>query len=196
MTLRFTRGLLGIFGASMLAGCGITGNLRLNPGYADFGSPHIGDSGPDLALSLGPLPLMLARRISQDDPETIAMLRDLKAIRVLTYQTDGDFADFRNRADSMAARLTAFGWAPVLVVREEDGFVSALLRIDGDHIRGLAVIVQDQGELTLINLIGKIHPELLGDYLTELEVDHPSVSIAANVGQIEQGGVGLDHPLE
>ena len=65
--------------------------------------------------------------ISQDDAETIAMLRDLKAIRVFTYRIDGDFADFRHRADSMATRLTASGWAPVLVVREEDGFVSALL---------------------------------------------------------------------
>lgn len=182
MMRRITFGLLGICGVLMLAGCGIFGNLRMNPGYADFGSARIRGSERDLALSLGPLPLMLARRLSRDDPKALETLRDLKAIRVYTYRTDREFKKLRNRAKFTAAQLADRDWTPVLTVRESDGFVSALFRIDGDHVRGLAVIAQDQSELTLINLIGEIHPEMFGDYVAAFDVDDPNIAIEANAG--------------
>ena len=49
---------------TLLIGCGITGNLRGDPGYAPFESPGLFNTDRVFALSLGPVPLRLAR---QDD---------------------------------------------------------------------------------------------------------------------------------
>ena len=45
----------------LLTACGITGNFRNDPGYADFGPLQSLDAESDFGLSLGPLPLPLVR---------------------------------------------------------------------------------------------------------------------------------------
>jgi hypothetical protein len=56
-----TRALTVLLPAPALSACGLSGNLRYAPGYADFESPGMRETDREFALSLGPLPLRLAR---------------------------------------------------------------------------------------------------------------------------------------
>ena len=54
--------------ALLIAGCGITGNFRHDPGYAAFGEPGPLAEDREFGISLGPLPLAFARLVVDDDP--------------------------------------------------------------------------------------------------------------------------------
>src|SRR3970282_2734906 len=51
-----------------LSACGISRDLRYHEGFADFGSPGMGQTDRELALSLGPLPLKIARALTRHAP--------------------------------------------------------------------------------------------------------------------------------
>jgi hypothetical protein len=170
-------GLVGL--ATLAAGC-VFGNLRANPGYASFGSRDIADTNRDLALSLGPLPLKIARFMTNDDPELVTLLHDVKAVRVYTYEVDGDAARVKEHMQAVRDRLVRQGWYQIVAVRDDGELVDALLKMDGSaSIRGLAVIVQDHEDLTLVNVIGRIQPETFGALMAELHVGVPRVTLAS-----------------
>jgi hypothetical protein len=47
-----------------------------------------------------------------------------------------------------------------------------------DRIRGLAVIVQNDKDLTLVNVIGNIRPENFSAMMAALDIDVPLMSVA------------------
>jgi len=163
-----------------LSGCGITGNLHGNPGYADFVSPGIADTDREFALSLGPLPLKLARAFldEDDDPEAAAILKGLRGVRIYVYEIDGDEVRVQERVGRTADRLLRQGWEPMVAVREDGEFARVMVRMDGpERIRGLVVMAQDHDELILVNLIGELRPEMFNEYMTGLDIDAPRVAI-------------------
>jgi hypothetical protein len=174
----------GIAGLSLvLADCGILGNFRHDPGYAAFGSPGIEDTDRDLALSLGPVPVGLGRLAShfvlRDEPELSKVLVGVRAVRVYTYEVKGDLTRVQGRMDAMRADLVHKGWQQIVAVRDDGELVSALVRMEGvERIRGLVVIVQDDEDLTLVNVIGNIRPENFGAMMAALDVDVPSMSVS------------------
>ena len=152
-----------------LPACGITGNLRLNPGYAAFKSPGILSSNREFALSLGPLPLWLLKKGAEDDPDDI--FQDLDAIRFYCYEVEDGSEKVTKRIEATAADLIGKGWTPIAAVREDGGLVSVLAKRDRDQIRGLAIIIYEDSELVLLNLIGRIQPErLLSASLSEFDI--------------------------
>jgi hypothetical protein len=87
----------------------------------------------------------------------------------------------------MSEHLQEDGWAPVLLVKEQDEEVHMLVRMDKDHINGMIVLASDgESEAVLINLMGEIRPEQFGDVMVALDVDAPGVR---NV-QVAQNGEG------
>jgi hypothetical protein len=165
--------------ALLLAGCGITGNFRNDVGYARFGSPGPLATDRDLGISAGPLPLKFLRWVMEDDPEIAPLLEDLRAVRVYTYEV-------RDKSDQVAARVRGIqselldeGWVALAALRDEGELLSVLLRLDErGNRRGLAVIMQDQEEVMLVNLIGKdIKIELFNTYMAELNIDAPPIEI-------------------
>lgn len=163
----------------LLADCGILGDLRLNPGYAAFGSPGLRDTNRDFALSLGPVPIKLARLVMHGDAEMSSMLEGVKAVRVYTYEVDGDVERVLVRMEAIRARLVEQGWQQLVAVRDDGELVAALVRMDEPgKIRGMAVILQDGEDLTLVNVIGNIRPENFGAMMGELDIDVPTMSIS------------------
>jgi Domain of unknown function (DUF4252) len=161
-----------------LPGCGILGNLRGNPGYAAFGSPGPADTDRELALSLGPLPLTVARVVTKGDPELSPMLRNVKAVRVYTYKVNGDARRVRARMDRVRDRLLDDQWQQIVAVREDGELTSAFVKMEGhDRLRGLAVIVQDSDELVLVNVIGNLKPENFSAVMSALDIDVPGVTL-------------------
>src|SRR5262249_996765 len=155
----------------------VFGNLRANPGYASFDSPGVADTHRDVAISLGPLPLKVARFFTDDDPELATVLRDVKAVRVYTYEVNGDAERVKERMDAQRQRLVHEGWDQIVAVREDGELVTALVKMDGSaSVRGVAVIVQDHEEVTFVNVIGRIRPETFGALMAELHVNVPPVT--------------------
>jgi hypothetical protein len=162
----------------LLSACGITGNFRNDPGYAAFGSPGFLVTDRELALSLGPLPLRVARWLLDDDPEIGPLLKQLRAVRIYTYEVSGHADEVARRVGDIHTALIDDGWLSVVAVREHDELTSVLLRptSDGSN-RGLTVIVQDPSEVVLVNLIGNVRLDLFNDYMREIDVEAPQIEI-------------------
>jgi len=174
----------------LLTACGITGNFRNDPGYADFGPLQRLDAESDFGLSLGPLPLQIAKWVTHDDEDIGPLLRELRAVRVYTMEGLADPQEAETRAKEVTADLARGGWLTVAAVRDGDELVSVLLRPDKDFAhKGLAVIVQEPNELTLVNLIGTIHLDFINGYLADLDVDVPPIEIDTEALQ-----AALSHP--
>jgi hypothetical protein len=171
---------LTVCGLALLSGCGITGNFRNDPGYAEFGSPGPLDTDREFGISLGPLPLGLARWVLDDDEELGPMLKELRAVRVYTYEVAHDPEDVAQRIKDMQSGLVEDGWLTIVTVREENELVSVLLQ-PAEHgrngNRGLAVIVQDPSEVVLVNLIGNVRLDLFSEYMVDLDVEMPHIEI-------------------
>jgi Domain of unknown function (DUF4252) len=179
------RSLIRLVALSLLAAatsaCGITGNFRHDPGYAAFDSPGIRDTDREFALSLGPVPLSLARLFVHDDPDLAPLLRDLRAVRVYIYELDGQASRVNERLLSSWTDLAGSGWESVVAVRDDGESVSVLVKTDRhDRIRGLAVMTQDESDVVMINLIGKLRPAMFNAYMAELDIEAPPIEIYAD----------------
>ncbi len=162
-----------------LAGCGITGNFRNDPGYAELGSLKRLESESDFGLSLGPLPLRIAGwALDEDDAEIEPLLRELRAVRVYTYEGIADAEEAATGVEELRAELIGEGWLNVIAIRDGAETTSVLLRPGtGGANRGLTVIVQEPTEVVLVNLIGNVRLDLFNDYMAEVDVDTPPIEI-------------------
>ena len=173
-----------ILGASslLLAGCGITGNFRHDPGYADFRSLQRLDSESAFGISLGPLPLKIAAwgiSLSDDDEEIGSFLRELRAVRVYTFEgVEAEPEEVESGVKQLAAELARDGWLNIVAVREESELTSVFLRPDKNFTHhGLVVVVQEPDEVVLVNLIGNIRLDFIDGYMADLDVHVPPIEI-------------------
>ena len=157
--------------ASLLSACGITGNLRGNPGYANFDSPGLMITDRTTAISVGPLPIRLARAFVDDDPETRAILRDLKAVRVYVYDVEQYPDRIRQRLNNNVADLNRDGWQSVVSINDDDEMTEILIREKNEKIRGMVVMSSDGDEIVMVNLIGDLKPAMFNSYIDEVDVD-------------------------
>jgi hypothetical protein len=184
-----------VLGASslLLAGCGITGNFRNDPGYADFGSLKRLDSESDFGISLGPLPLKIAAwgiSLSEDDEEIGSFLRELRAVRVYTFEGIEDPEKVAADVKNVTAELAADGWLNIVAVREDSELTSVFLRPDKNFTHhGLVVIVQEPDEVVLVNLIGNIRLDFIDGYMADLDIDVPPIEIDAATLEALQASV-------
>lgn len=167
-----------------IGGCGFTGNLRLDPGFASFGTPAtLRETDRDFALSLGPVPLRLATMISRpvlgaDEPWIPEALAATRAVRVYTYELDGETANVERHLEETADALVAAGWRAITAVRDDGEHVSALvMQPEPLLIRGLVVIARDEDELVLVNVIGRFRPDSLNAVLEGLELELPPIEL-------------------
>jgi hypothetical protein len=157
--------------ALLLGGCGLTAP-RSSPGFADLDSLGIADTNRVLTLSIGPALLRFAARHVEDDPETKALLESLDGIRIRIYEIDGDASRVAARMDGISHKLEGSGWEPVMLVRKEREQAHMLLKLDGERVSGMTVLVSDgDEEAVVINLMGDIRPRQFGGVMTALDVD-------------------------
>ncbi len=156
----------------LLAGCGLTAP-RSSDGFADLDSLGIADTDRVMSLSLGPtVRRFAASHIDDDEPEVRDLLRSLDGIRIRIYEIDGDASRVAGRMERMSTKLQADVWEPVMLVRQEDETAFMLLRMDGQKILGMTVMVMDNdAEAVIVNLMGDIQPDMFGDVMVALDVD-------------------------
>ena len=169
-----------------IGACGITAPSS-NDGYADLESLGMHDTNRVISLSIGPTLLHFAARYMDDEPEIRDLLRSLDGVRIRIYEIDGDAGRVAQRIFKMSEHLQKDGWAPVLLVREQNEEVHMLLRMVNHHISGMTVLVSDgESEAVIINLMGEVRPEQFGDVMVALDVGAPGVN-DIQVAQIGEG---------
>jgi hypothetical protein len=166
-------------GALLLAGCGISGDFRRDPGYAAFDAADGLAEHREVGLSLGPAPLALARLfVDEQEPEIGAMLKELRAVRVYVYENLPDDERTGQRLRGIESELLDGGWRTIAKVRDGSDRVSVLWRPgENGRTHGVAVIVQEPNEAVLVNLIGNVRLDLLSQYMAELNVRTPKLDI-------------------
>jgi hypothetical protein len=172
----------------LLTDCTILGDLRLDPGYAAFGSPGTRDTDRHLALSLGPLPLRLARVVMHGDPEVSTLLKGVRAVRVYEYEVGGDAGRVREHLDSVRDRLLNDGWEQTAVVRDDGELMFVVVKwAEPGEIRGVAFAAQEDDALTLVNVMGHIRPETLGALISEVDDRLPGTLTLTGLGSRRSG---------
>jgi hypothetical protein len=155
--------------------CGITAP-RSNDGFADLESLGMRDTDRVMNISIGPTLLHFTAGFLDDEPEIRELLRGLDGVRVRIYEIDGDASRVAQRISTMSEHLQVDGWAPVMLVREEDEEVHMLMRVVEGQICGMTVLVSDgDSEAVIVNLMGEIRPQQFSDVMVALEVDAPGI---------------------
>lgn len=167
-----------------LAACGFTGNLRGNPGFAAFGVPStLPEADRQFGISLGPIPLRLATMVSRpifnDDEDWIPdALSDVRAVRVYIYDIDGDLNRVIDHMDATRSKLIVDGWDQLAAIRDDGGLVTALVMHDRpETVRGVVVMYEEDQELVLVNVIGKIRPETFSGLMEGMDIEIPIMEI-------------------
>ena len=93
-----------------------------------------------------------------EDDDELAILRDIKSVRVRNFEFDSDDAYSRADVDSVRKQLDAPGWSALAQVhrrdRQED--VDVFLNTEDGKIRGIAVIASEPRSFTIVNIVGNI----------------------------------------
>jgi biopolymer transport protein ExbD len=98
-----------------------------------------------------------------DEAKLRELLEQLKGVNVKVFEfaNDGDFT--AEDVEAIRAQLSAPGWSKVAAVRGkrtgggED--VDVRFMIEGELIKGIAILVVEPRELVFVNVIGPIDPE-------------------------------------
>jgi hypothetical protein len=109
----------------------------------------------------GPMLEMAAKFIAMDedkeDAELIAIMKNLKGIYIKSFEFDA--ANQYSAADVEAVRkqLAAPGWSCIVNVRKRTGERNEVYLLkDGEKVAGVAILVAEDRELTIVNIVGAI----------------------------------------
>ncbi len=93
-----------------------------------------------------------------------------------SFEFDSDDAYSRADVESVRSQLSAPGWSPIVQShkREPQEDVDVYLNMDGDKIRGVAVVSMEPRSFTIVNVVGNIDLEKLAKIEGQLGI--PKVS--------------------
>jgi len=108
--------------------------------------------------------------------EALALLQDIKAVRVRNFTFDSDNAYSKADIDSVRKQLQAPGWSALVQVhrRESNEDVDVYVCLEDDKVKGLAVIASEPREFTIVNIVGSIDLDKIS--MLEGEFGIPSMS--------------------
>ena len=121
----------------------------------------------DVSLD-GALLQLASRFLSEKDPDEAhvkKMVVGLKGIYVKSFEFEDRDQYKDSDVEELRTQLKTPGWSRIVSARsKKNGDNSEVyLKTDGGQITGLAVIVTEPKELTVISIVGAIHPEDLRD---------------------------------
>jgi hypothetical protein len=153
-------------------------SIEEHPGYfpleeLQFLSPE------DLSVEInlrGAMLRLIAKVTGDDDPEFAGIMNDLEAIRVQIAPVDRLQAeDIRKGLDTGVAMLENRGWYRMVLTRDEGEEVHIYGRERDGDLQGLTVLAMEDDEVIVLNLVGSIDPDQLGNLMTGLDL--PEVTV-------------------
>lgn len=103
-----------------------------------------------------------------DDPDAaqvVEVIKDLKGIYVKNFEFDTPGQYSQADVESIRSQLTGPGWQRIVTsyTKRSGERDEVYLLKDGDKINGITVLVAEARELTVVNIVGAIDPEKLGE---------------------------------
>ena len=122
---------------------------------------HITLDGPMLQLAVK----FLAATKDPDAKQVSDVVKDLKGIYVESFTFDQPNQYSQADVEAIRAQLTGPGWSKIIESRTKHDHEHDEIYVmkEGDKIAGVAILVAEARELTVVNLIGLIDIEKLGD---------------------------------
>jgi hypothetical protein len=155
------------------AGLAQTNEIKKLAGYVDFGDLTSSYGEPNIEINLGPSMLQFANAIIGDeDPEALAVMKGLKAIRVKIYNIEGNADAAIGQINKSRKQLEADNWEQIVKVKEDGEETHIFMKMIDGKIEGMTVLVAgDEDEAIFINIIGNIDPKDLGKITESFDVD-------------------------
>lgn len=90
--------------------------------------------------------------------EELAILRDIKSVRVRNFEFDSEDAYSKEDVDSVRKQLIGPGWSALAQVhrRQSQEHVDVFLNTSEGRILGIAVIASEPRSFTIVNVVGNI----------------------------------------
>lgn len=167
----------------------------------------------DITLDGSMLQLAVRMMENSHDPDA-AQVRDivkgLKGIYVKNFEFDSPGQYSQADVEAIRAQLTAPGWQRIVTSRSKrtgENNEIYLLK-EGDKINGVAVLVAEARELTVVNIVGPIDPEKLSELAGHFGIpgeigDHPAKPklvprnpSEGSTGTADKKGSGHEQPMD
>ena len=146
--------------------------LKDLPGYVNFGDLSATYGEPKITINLGGTMLNFVGMMSSaESPETSQLISKLKGIRVQIYNTDDNTDAAKDQFKKVKSDIKSSGWEPIVQVNEEDEQVLVYMKMKGDNMEGMTVMVVDDEEAVFVNIIGQLNPTELGRVMESFDVD-------------------------
>jgi hypothetical protein len=96
--------------------------------------------------------------------EAISLLQDIKSVRVRNFTFDSDDAYSKADIDSVRKQLQGPGWSALATVRKREPRedVDVYICLEDGKMKGLAVIASEPREFTIVNIVGSIDIDKIG----------------------------------
>jgi uncharacterized protein DUF4252 len=109
----------------------------------------------------GPMLEMASKFIAmdedQEDAELVAIMKNLKGIYVKSFEFDGANQYSAADVEGVRKQLAAPGWSCIVNVRKRTGERNEVYLLkNGDKVDGVAILVAEARELTIVNIVGAI----------------------------------------
>ena len=110
--------------------------------------------------------ISLVAKAAKSEPEVTELLNMLKGVYVRVYEKGTTTSNELTR--HYENKLEKEKWEVIAKVKEETETVQVRLLLGEDIIFGLFVMVAGEIEVTLVNIVGEINPERIGELLENL----------------------------
>jgi hypothetical protein len=101
----------------------------------------------------------------KEDAELVAIIKNLKGIYIKSFEFDD--ANQYSAADVEAVRkqLAAPGWSCIINVTKRTGEKNQVYLLkDGEKVAGVAILVAESRELTIVNIVGAIPVDKIAQF--------------------------------
>jgi Domain of unknown function (DUF4252) len=94
----------------------------------------------------------------KESAELKKTLLGLKSVQVRSYRFNSDFVYSKSDVDAVRSQLSGPGWNRLVQTRDrnKNEAVDVYLALDDHTIKGVAIIVSDPREFTIVNVVGSV----------------------------------------
>jgi len=172
---------------ALVVPCVLTLGLVASPAHAGWGASEVdgrvdlsalaalADEHPEIAVVEVTIPRSLLKAISradEGDEEGSDEAFGLEWVGAVILEIEDPAVQEKARAffTDTERRLVKEGWERLARIREEGARVNVFILNGGETIRGVVVMVAEDGAYVFTNLAGRIDPELLSELSEEMDV--------------------------
>ncbi|HLJ85889.1 MAG TPA: DUF4252 domain-containing protein [Candidatus Angelobacter sp.] len=110
----------------------------------------------------------------EDEVKAKALLKGLEGVYVKSFEFDKDDEYSAEDVEAIRAQLNGPGWSKMVEARSKRSHEidEVFVMKAGDKIGGIAVLVADARELTVVNIVGTIDPNQIRELADHFEPNH------------------------